>query len=403
MAFGVSKAIVFLAPLILSNTLNKSDYGIVEYALNIGFIGAVILNLGVSNSYPYFKLKRKFKTVFSGFAIHYLFLLISSVLLLILVFVFKGKTEYVLSILFIYTLSNQINYSLQSKTDEKIVKAVIIDALFYVVLLLGYGLILFTKNTSVNNILYTSSLYAIIFVIISVLRLKKLNYKEDIKKYQKLIKYGKSVMISGLLILLIANSGRLLLEYLFHNKELVAIFSFYFRMASFVVIVHQILNIIYFKRIYTFNIKKLDHFFTVFLGIIIFSATIMYVVIPLVGPYFFKLFKTFSLYKTTYLILCFQMIFWILLANNENVIYREKLANKMNIGFIFLLVLFCFLVVVFKSKVSFQIAVFMLYLLIVFAVFIQLAILYKFKKIKLPRTTILSSVVFILSLILIGW
>ena len=78
MAFGVSKAIVFLAPLLLSNTLSKTNYGVLEYALNIAFIGAAIINLGVPNAYPYFKLKRKFQAIYTGFNFHFLYLLVSS-------------------------------------------------------------------------------------------------------------------------------------------------------------------------------------------------------------------------------------------------------------------------------------------------------------------------------------
>ena len=36
-------------------------------------------------------------------------------------------------------------------------------------------------------------------------------------------------------------------NYIFNNKNLIAIFSFYFRMASFVLIIHQVLSIIYFN------------------------------------------------------------------------------------------------------------------------------------------------------------
>ena len=96
-------------------------------------------------------------------------------------------------------------------------------------------------------------------------------------------------MLSGLLILIIANSGRIVIDFLFNDKELIAIFSFYFRMASFVILLHQVLNIIYFKRIYTFNTKKLDTIFVVFLTLIVFGVLITYFIIPKIGIQFFKL------------------------------------------------------------------------------------------------------------------
>ena len=98
MAFGVSKAIVFFAPLLLSNTLSTFDYGILEYAINIAFIGASIFNLGVPNAYPYFKLKRKFKDIYDGFNFHFIYLFLTSLLVFILVLIFKNESQFYLFI-----------------------------------------------------------------------------------------------------------------------------------------------------------------------------------------------------------------------------------------------------------------------------------------------------------------
>lgn len=401
MAFGVSKAIVFFAPLLLSNTLSTFDYGILEYAINIAFIGASIFNLGVPNAYPYFKLKRKFKDIYDGFNFHFIYLFLTSLLVFILVLIFKNESQYVLSILFIYTLSNQVNYSLNYKTNEKIIKAVIIDALFYLVLICAFLYIYLTGDSGVLPVLYGAFFYSLIFIFITIKKTYKIPFQQAFKKHQKLIKYGKDVMLSGLLILIIANSGRIVIDFLFNDKELIAIFSFYFRMASFVIILHQVLNIIYFKRIYTFNTKKLDTIFVVFLTLIVFGVLITYFIIPKIGIQFFKLFETFSTYKKLYLVLCFQMIFWVALATNENVIYREKLASKMNIMFVFLLVIFTIIILLLKDIFNYTNVIIGLYFLVVSAVMIQFYILYKFKKIKFKKTIYMSIIVFGLSLVLI--
>ncbi len=401
MAFGVSKAIVFFAPLLLSNTLSTFDYGILEYAINIAFIGASIFNLGVPNAYPYFKLKRKFKDIYDGFNFHFIYLFLTSLLVFILVLIFKNETQYVLSILFIYTLSNQVNYSLNYKTNEKIIKAVIIDALFYLVLICAFLYIYLTGDSGVLPVLYGAFFYSLIFIFITIKKTYKIPFQQAFKKHQKLIKYGKDVMLSGLLILIIANSGRIVIDFLFNDKELIAIFSFYFRMASFVIILHQVLNIIYFKRIYTFNAKKLDTIFVVFLTLIVFGVLISYFIIPKIGIHFFKLFETFSTYKKLYMVLCFQMIFWIALATNENVIYREKLASKMNIMFIILLVIFTVIILLFKDIFNYTNVIIGLYFLLVSAVMIQFYILYKFKKIQFKKTICMSIIIFGLSLVLI--
>lgn len=396
-AFGVSKATVFFAPLVLSNSLSESDYGTLEYAINIAFLGAAILNFGVPNAYPYFKLKRKFKNIFSGFNVHFAYLLVTCLVSLISVVLFVNKIEYVLSILFTFTLANQVNYSIREKSNENIIKAVIIDSLFYIVLIAAYLYIIISGNNSISSIVVFSSIYAVSYMLITIFKQKN-TVKTDLKKHRKLVKYGVNVMVSGLLILLIANSGRLLIEYLFNDKELVAIFSFYFRMASFVLIAHQILNIVFFKKIYTFNVHKLDKYFTAFLALISLGILVTYFAVPYFGSSFFKLFESFNTYKPVYLILCFQMFFWIMLANNENIIYREGIASKMNTGFIIILLVFLGVVVVFKNKLNFFKAVLVLYFLIVLANAVQLLVLYKAKQIKLIKTTIFGLLIFIISL-----
>ena len=252
LAFGLSKACVFFAPLLLSNTLSENDYGSIEFALNIGFIGSALIGLGVKSAYPYFKLKRQYKTLFEGFKFHYLYLLISSIILIFIVTLVANSPEYILSVLFIYTLSNQGLLSIIMKTDEKIIKAVILDSLLYVFLLFAFLYMYIFTQTNLSTVVFFTSCYAILYLINALKHYKFLSTINH-KKHNKLIKYGRNVLISGILILLIANSGRLLIEYIFNDKKLVGVFSFYFRMASFVLIFHQIVSIIYFKKIFNIN------------------------------------------------------------------------------------------------------------------------------------------------------
>ena len=401
-AFGFSKATVFFAPLLLSNQLTKFDYGLFEFALNIAFISASIISLGVTSAYPYFKLKRNLTTIFVGFKVHYMYLFFSSIIIFVITLFFENKFELILSVLFMYTLSNQLMYSTIDKTNENIIRAVITDSLFYIMLLLAYLVMYITTSKNINYIFYFSILYTLFYVILTLKN--KVNLNEDnFKKFLKLVKYGKSVMVSGCLILLVANSGRLLIEYIFNDKNLIATFSFYFRMASFVLIIHQILSIIYFKKIYTFSFKKLDLFFTVFLGLILASVIITFFVVPLVGVRFFKLFETFQTHQLSYAVLCFQMFYWIVLANNESVIYRENLATKMNYGFGVLLAVFALISFLLKELVNFYQTVLLLYVLVVLATAIQFFIMYKYKKIFLKKTICISAFTFVLSVISFIW
>ena len=405
LAFGVSKATVLFAPLLLSksNVLSKTDYGTLEYALSFGLILASLLNLGVPNAYPYFKLRRKYTHIFEGFKIHFIYLFLISIFLGLVIWLFVPEQQYFLAVLVAFVFTNQATYSMFCKSDEQIIKAVFLDALFYTFLLASYAFIqFFGGESSIVSIGYFIAIYAAVYVLLTAYKIKYITTL-NIKKHQKLIKYGKSVMVSSFLILLIANSGRILIDEFLQDKTLVADYGFYFRMASFVVILHQVLTLIYFKKIYTFKTEKLDNMFLVFMGLIIIGSGLTYLIIPHIGPYFFDMFESYERNQKLYLILCFQMISWIVLANNENVIYREKLATKMNVYFIVLVIIIFLLMFYFRSTLSLERIAFAIYLMIFLANSIQFYILHRYRKISLKKTFLLILGTFILSIPIILW
>ena len=401
-AFFFSKGVVLIVPLLLSEGLNKRDYGIIEYGLSLGLILATFLNLGVPSSYPYFKLKRNYKTIYEGFKVHPLFLLLITTIIAVFSYFIFDKEEYLIAVLIAYVFSNQGMYSMFKKSDGKIVQAVVLDSLIYVFLLLSFFLTTSFEDQQLKIVIYCLIIYGLIYLVKGFSNLSQISLL-SIKKHIKLVKYGKNVMLSSFLILLIANSGRIVIDYVFENKELVADYSFYYRMGSMVVIIHQILILIYFKKIYTLPIEKIDNLFFVFISIITFGTILTYIFIPLVGPLFFDMFSNYEKNAKMFQILCLQMIFWIVLANNENIIYREGLASKMNKYFIFLLVIFLAVIISFKEKLNMYNVVFILYLMISIATIIQFYILKKYKKIFLKKTFLFISVTLLISVIIILW
>lgn len=391
------------APLLLSDEdiLSKEQYGILEYGLSAGIILAALVNIGVPNAYPYFKLKRKFTTLFEGFYFHFIYLLVVNLLLALVVWQFLPQSQYYLAVIIAFVFANQATYSMFRKSDEKIISAVIIDALLYATLLLGFIYIEFFNGPhEIEVVLQFLLVYAAIYVVLTILKFRSIS-KEAIRKHQKLIKYGKSVMVSSFLILLIANSGRIVIDLVLQDKTLVADYGFYMRWGSFVVMLHQVLTLIYFKRIYTFPPAKLDNMFFLFIGLIVLGSILTYFIIPEIGPYFFSMFDSFESNKQLYLILCFQVIFWIVLANNENVIYREKLATKMNYAFGSLVVFMTAFILFMKNRLGFIDLTLVLYAMIFVANLLQFYILYKYRNIKLVKSALLVIITFASSLFFI--
>ena len=102
--------------------------------------------------------------------------------------------------------------------------------------------------------------------------------------------------------------------------------------------VHQAVNIIFFSKMYQADSKKLDFFFSLFIGLIALMSFFLFFIVPKIGmPYFKVLQETYHYSYNLFFILNFQMLFWIGNALNENVIYRENLSKEMNFWFILII------------------------------------------------------------------
>jgi O-antigen/teichoic acid export membrane protein len=155
----------------------------------------------------------------------------------------------------------------------------------------------------------------------------------SIKKYFEALNFGSHLVLSSFLIISLTGSARIFIEW-FLDLEEVGYYGFYFRFASVTVMLHQIINIVFFKKMYQSDTRTLDRYFALFLNILVIGGLIAWQIIPLVFDEMLSLLQeSYSTYRSLYFILTFQMIFWIALSLNENIIYREALSSKMNKGF----------------------------------------------------------------------
>ena len=101
----------------------------------------------------------------------------------------------------------------------------------------------------------------------------------------KIVKFGLPLVAGSLLIIALTGSARILIER-WIDLEAVGIYGLYFRLAAMVVMLHQIINIAFFKKIYTSEPAKLDQWFEYFLLFIIAVSIFIFITIPLlVIPY----------------------------------------------------------------------------------------------------------------------
>ncbi len=396
--FTIAKATVYFVPLLLADVLSKSDFGILEYALaGLGMIVNTIINLGVPGAYPYFVLKDKQHHLVPTFRLHAIILLIPFTINQILYFGFNLDASFYLAFNVSYIIANQVFYSTQLKTHEKSIVAVMIDSGVYIFLLLYYVAYKFNIVTaSLEFINKFILVYAIVYVFFAIYNYLKNKEKVSFEHYKTILRFSIHLLVSTFLIYLITTSGRILVEWFF-NFESVGIYAFYFRLAAVVVMIHQVINIAFFKKIYTFEPTILDKYYFMFF-IFIFSLSILiYFFAPYIVSKFSDYFnETFQNHKAVYFILSAQMVMWIATALNSNIIDRENLASKNNIKFLFLLLISVFVLYASKSILTLPLLTYIVFSLIYLASMIQYLSL-KSKFIYFKKSALCLSVIFMLT------
>jgi O-antigen/teichoic acid export membrane protein len=396
--FTIAKATVYFIPLLLADVLSKTDFGALEYALaGLGMIINTVINLGVPGSYPYFILKQKEFNLKSTFKLHPIILLIPFVINQVLFFVFNLDINFYLAFNVSFIIANQVFYSTQLKSHEKSISAVILDSGIYLVLLVYYLVIqLNVIQASIKLVNIFVLCYSFLYVVYGSINFFKARKDIAITKYKKILKFSVHLLVSTFLIFLITTSGRILVEYFF-DFETVGIYAFYFRLAAIVVMIHQVINIAFFKKIYVLNPIILDKYYYLFFIFMFILSLLVFWIAPFFLNDFSDYFsETYPTYKTVYFLLSAQMVMWIASALNSNIVDRENLASKNNIKFLILTI--CSLIALFfiKSSLTLSLLTYCHFTIIFLACLIQYHSLSK-KKIYFLKSTFTLTLIFLLT------
>ncbi len=403
LTFGIAKLAVYLAPLWLADILSKYDYGVLEYALaGLGILIAASFSLGIPGAYPYFILRKKNFKVKHAFKIHPLWLLFLFVINQILYIGFEVFSfKIYLALNFSYIIANQQFYSTKLKSKESILKAVFIDSGVYFMLLIYATLVLLNIiKPTIEMVNKTILIYAFIYVLYAMAQFIKVNKEGIISSYKRILKFSFHILIASILIFAITVAGRILTEY-FLGIEYVGTYGFYYRLASLVVVIHQVVSIIFFKKIYTFEPKILDKYFSLFfIGIYILSI-LFYFISPYVVVYFSNYYnETFKENTILYFILSSQMVMWIASALNSSIIDREGIAKKNNLRLLTLIIISLLILFLLKNYLTLPLLTFIHFTVFYIATMIQYFSLSK-KNIYFKKATIALTCSFTISVLVV--
>ncbi|EKF54427.1 hypothetical protein I215_12383 [Galbibacter marinus] len=399
-SFFISKASVFIAPLLLSQTMSSSDYGMIEYAIGgLGFLISSLIGFGIPASTGYFLLSEKDYESKEGYNLYLLFLILYLIVVQLLYFVLP--LEIYLSFVLSYILANQVFYSYIFKSETKNIYATFIEGGIYFVFLL---LILVSRITEVNmnigDFILPLLVYSGIYVIFGIKNNINLNFKTSLKQLLKIGKYSVHLLLSSFLVILLLNSGRFILEFFTEDYETIAIFGFYLRVSGISLVLFQMLFILYYREIYTRSYLYLDRIFAIFLYVILIYSIGSIYILPKVLINISSFFQeTYVTNSSILIILTFFTFFWAVFNIFSNIFVREGLVKYFNYLLVFISLLYVVFLILMPQLNVIQFAVVQFIIGIVTVTAQQIILIkngYIFKKsIIVIILTILTSILFL--------
>ncbi len=285
----IDKGLAFLLPLfVLYFTKNISLYNDIEYIFSIANIMVVVLDLGgrayMLYGYVNIQDKKKYLEGVKGFFYilnFFYILLVLAILLTCTLTSFINNIIFFISIrclivLFINYFS--VYFRLLDKPQNILYISILINSLTI--------LILFILNkfiTNTNGVYYFFSVQMLFIVLVSIKEGKYINKSSilfSMDYLKKAIKYSWPVILNVLLITIMNNFGKIYIFQRFSKEEMYT-FSYLLRISMVIQMAHVSISAYYSKKIYLDSTTKID----------------------------FRLYKFYSLFLFSTVLLCLMMIF----------------------------------------------------------------------------------------------
>jgi O-antigen/teichoic acid export membrane protein len=340
--FGLFKSIAYFAPLGMSKTIDSSEtFGEFEYALNLGLMFTGVFSAGLLGAYGYFILKNNHSQLKPIF--HFHFITLTALLLVISIINLDIlSNNYFGAVIIGIAFADQILIAGILKGEGRNNLAIIIDTGLYIIMAVLVLLMLKNIIEFTHEIWYLSLLlYLFSTSLFYHLPRSKKIFQLDFYSILSVYKFGGLVLLTGPLLVLLASSTRLFINY-FSDLENVGIYSIYFRVAAFVLIIYRVVGILLFRSFFVSKHEILDKRYSLLIFALLLFNCLSFFLLPqflslINSPFSQAISDNWQLY----LLCLFQVSFWINISLFESAFQRENKLKK----FILLLIIAVFVLV----------------------------------------------------------
>lgn len=330
--FGIARALLFFAPIIMANSLPLEHYGRFELAQSWAAIGALVLGLGLSATVPLIRLRDEIEGRWDSLVL-LIALLSGGCLLVALVIAVGSATLSSLAVLVplgMSVLMLQGFWAMTLKSEGHSTPAVFVEAGFWTMGVTGAVLIFCSGNRlSEDTIGFTLLAYAAVLTLVTALQFHRSRIGAvRILDLRRNLTLGLPLMWTGALTVIVSSSGRLLLGQS-SGMEAVGIYAVLYRCTALPLVGHQILVIGLFRQIFTWSDELLrDRSLLIILGVtsLVLAFWLLEPVLGfLLGP---KFTEVISMHRNEGFMLLLQTILWSAIALNDLINSRLQIAGR---------------------------------------------------------------------------
>lgn len=277
--FGLSKAVAYLAPLVLAAYLDSSSYGVVEYAWSWSILVATLLTLGIPAAIPQLSLLRRPVPVSDIVTLCVAgpgaLLTVAAVIAMAV----AGSPAQAVVFSACTIALAQVTLSSYSRTFSHRNLALWFEGLsIYGMTVVALGLAL-TGLTGFLPLGILSTFVATLFLITALILFARLKQAEFMVRLQSAVRIGLPLLAFTLSSIWAAVSGRVYIGAFFPIEDL-SVYSVDFRIASAMLIVHSIVGTGLFARLYNMPTRLYDRFLSLYLVALAILALLMVLVFP---------------------------------------------------------------------------------------------------------------------------
>lgn len=326
--FGLARAALLFAPIVLANIIPLADYGQLELAHSYAAIAAVLVGFGLPSSAPLVLLRKEVSARWDTLLLSCIAISTGAIVVAMTGFVTTGALFSLPTLvpLLVAVLVLQQLWATTLKSKGAGTRSVCVEAGLWVAALCGALL------ASGSGIVKESLSIALLFYFCCLLALAVRQYLGCRAAFGPLdlldnFRTGAPLMATVALSMLTASSGRLILGSV-TDVATVGVYAILYRSTMLPLIGHQILMIALFRRLFTWEQEELKRRVAIVPACVTLGVLIFWMLSEQFGFLLGQSFvESYATYRVEAVVILGQTILWSAVAQNDLLIIRNQIAG----------------------------------------------------------------------------